>query len=107
MDENRAAEFTGRVLADSAAAATVVLAALGDQTGLFKDLAEHGPATSGELASRAGLSERYVREWLGGMFAAGYLDYDDDQQRYALPAEHVRPWPPNPDPPSSAASTRS
>ena len=58
MDENRAAEFTGRVLADSAAAATIVLAALGDRTGLFKDMAEHGPATSGELASRTGLSER-------------------------------------------------
>jgi hypothetical protein len=89
MDENRAAEFTGRVLSDSAAAATIVLAALGDRTGLFKDMAEHGPATSGELASRTGLSERYVREWLGGMFAAGYLSYDDAQQRYALPAEHV------------------
>ena len=89
MDENRAAEFTGRVLADSAAAATVVLAALGDRTGLFKDLAARGPATSGELASRAGLAERYVREWLGGMFAAGYLTYDEGRQRYALPAEHV------------------
>ena len=89
MDENRAAEFTGRVLADSAAAATIVLAALGDRTGLFKDLAAHGPATSGELASRTGLAERYVREWLGGMFAAGYLTYDETRQRYALPAEHV------------------
>ena len=57
MDENRAAEFTGRVLADSAAAATIVLAALGDRTGLFKDLAEHdrrgcgavGQNPSGEL----------------------------------------------------------
>src|SRR5207237_6767287 len=55
----------------------------------FKDMAEHGPATSGELASRTGLSERYVREWLGGMFAAGYLSYDDAPQRYALPAEHA------------------
>ena len=89
MDENRAAEFTGRVLADSAAAATIVLAALGDRTGLFKDLAGHGPATSGKLASRTGLAERYVREWLGGMFAAGYLSYDEAQQRYALPAEHA------------------
>ena len=89
MDENRAAEFTGRVLADSAAAATIVLAALGDRTGLFKDLAQHGPGTSGELASRTGLSERYVREWACGMFAAGYLDYDEARQRYALPAEHV------------------
>ncbi len=89
MDENRAAEFTGRVLADTAAAATIVLAALGDRMGLFKELAANGPGTSGELASRTGLSERYVREWLGGMFAAGYLTYDDAQQRYALPAEHV------------------
>ncbi len=89
MDENRAAEFTGRVLADSAAAATIVLAALGDRTGLFKDLAAAGPATSGELAARTGLAERYVREWLAGMFAAGYLDYDEAQQRYALPEEHA------------------
>ena len=89
MDENRAAEFTGRVLADSAAAATIVLAALGDRTGLFKDLAGRGPATSGELASRTGLAERYVREWLGGMFAAGYLEYDEAGERYALPAEHA------------------
>jgi 2-polyprenyl-3-methyl-5-hydroxy-6-metoxy-1,4-benzoquinol methylase len=89
MDENRAAEFTGRVLADTAAAATVVLAALGDRMGLFKNLAEYGPGTSGELASRTGLSERYVREWLAGMFAAGYLTYDDAQHSYALPAEHV------------------
>ena len=89
MDENRAAEFTGRVLADTAAAATIVLAALGDQVGLFKSLAEHGPGTSGELAARTGLSERYVREWLAGMFAAGYLAYDDSHGSYALPAEHV------------------
>src|SRR6185437_9168787 len=89
MDENRAAEFTGRVLADSAAAATIVLAALGDRTGLFKDMASRGPATSGELASRTGLAERYVREWLAGMFAAGYLDYDEVQQRYTLPEEHA------------------
>jgi SAM-dependent methyltransferase len=89
MDENRAAEFTGRVLADTAAAATIVLAALGDRVGLFKELAAHGPGTSGELASRTGLSERYVREWLGGMFAAGYLTYDEAQHTYALPAEHA------------------
>jgi SAM-dependent methyltransferase len=85
----RAAEFTGRVLADTAAAATVVLAALGDRTGLFKELATGGPGTSGELARRTGLSERYVREWAAGLYAAGYLRYDETQQRYELPAEHA------------------
>ena len=62
---------------------------MGDRTGLFKGHGRTRPATSGELASRTGLAERYVREWLGGMFAAGYLDYDDARQRYAPPAEHV------------------
>lgn len=89
MDENRAAEFTGRVLADTAATATVMLCALGDRTGLFKELAAGGPGTSGELARRTGLSERYVREWAAGLFAAGYLAYDEAQQRFELPAEHA------------------
>ena len=89
MDESRAQEFTGRVLTDTAAAATVVMAALGDRLGLFKQLAQAGPATSGELASRAGLSERYVREWLDGMRATGYLEFDGAEDRFWLPAEHV------------------
>src|SRR5215468_9275417 len=52
MDDTRAEQFTGRVLTDTAAAATVVMAALGDRLGLFRQLAQAGPATSGELASR-------------------------------------------------------
>ena len=54
MDENRAAEFTGRVLADTAAAATVVLAALGDRAGLFKNLAEYGPGPAGNWPAGPG-----------------------------------------------------
>src|SRR5215471_10411894 len=89
MDDTRAEQFTGRVLTDTAAAATVVMAALGDRLGLFKQLAQAGPATSGELARRAGLSERYVREWLSGMRAAGYLEFSDAEDRFWLPAEHA------------------
>ena len=89
MDENKAQQFTGRVLTDTAAAATIVMAALGDRLGLFKQLAQAGPATSGELAGRTGLSERYVREWLAGMRAAGYLEFDPAEDRFSLPAEHV------------------
>jgi SAM-dependent methyltransferase/DNA-binding transcriptional ArsR family regulator len=89
MDESRAEQFTGRVLTDTAAAATIVMAALGDRLGLFRQLAQAGPATSGELASRTGLSERYVREWLSGMRAAGYVEFDPTEDRFWLPAEHV------------------
>ena len=47
-----------------------LLVDLGYRTGLFDAVAE-GAATSRELADRAGLQERYVREWLGGMTTGG------------------------------------
>ena len=87
--EDEATAFTGRVLGDTAAAATVVMAAFGDRLGLFKSLAKAGPATSAALAKRTGLDERYVREWLNGMYAADYLMFDPAGSTYALPETHV------------------
>jgi DNA-binding IclR family transcriptional regulator len=48
---------------------------IGHRTGLF-EAAAHGPATSAELAGRAGLHERYIREWLGSMTVSGIVTYD-------------------------------
>jgi 2-polyprenyl-3-methyl-5-hydroxy-6-metoxy-1,4-benzoquinol methylase len=83
------AAFTGRVLGDTAAVATVVLAALGDRLGLFASLAAEGPATSDELAARTGTDERYVREWAAGLVAAAYLERDPVTGRIVLPAAHI------------------
>jgi hypothetical protein len=58
--------FVGRALNDLSATLTTILAAIGDRLGLFKDLATLGQPTSAELAARAGIDERYAREWLGG-----------------------------------------
>ena len=68
---------------------TTLLASIGDRLGLFKDLAANGPGTGAELARRTGTNERYVREWLGGMTTAGYLEYDASTRRFSLPAEHA------------------
>jgi 2-polyprenyl-3-methyl-5-hydroxy-6-metoxy-1,4-benzoquinol methylase len=65
----------GRVIADAGGALTTPLALLGDRLGLFRSLAEGGPMTSAELAGVGGLSERYVREWLLAMAAAGYVTH--------------------------------
>jgi SAM-dependent methyltransferase len=89
IDETKVEEFVGKALGDAGSATTVVLAVLGARLGLFRDLAERGPATSATLAERAGIAERYAREWLGGMAAAGYLDYDPDTGDYTLPAERA------------------
>jgi hypothetical protein len=56
---------------------------------LFKDLAKSGPTTSADLAKRTATQERYVREWLGAMANAGYLDYDPSTGQYTLPPEHA------------------
>jgi SAM-dependent methyltransferase len=65
------------------------LTSIGDQLGLFKELDSNGPATSDELAERAGINERYAREWLSGLACAGYLTYDSATTRFALPPEHA------------------
>ena len=81
--------FVQKVLSDTSATMTTILASIGDRLGLFKDLAANGPATSAEVARRTGTNERYVREWLGGMTTAGYVEYDSTTRRFTLPAEHA------------------
>lgn len=66
-----------------------MLVIIGDRLGLFRALGEGGPATSAELAARAGVAERYAREWLYGLHAAGYLELDRERTSFSLPAEHA------------------
>jgi 2-polyprenyl-3-methyl-5-hydroxy-6-metoxy-1,4-benzoquinol methylase len=89
FDQARADAFVGKVLGDTVGLATTTMASIGDRLGLFKDLATHGASTSAELAARTGTQERYVREWLGAMGNAGYLEYDPLTLRYTLPPEHA------------------
>lgn len=84
----RSEAFAEKVMLDCAGASACFLGAIGDALGLFKELSE-GPATSEELAERAAVDERYAREWLAGVHAAGYVTVDRASGRYALPAEHA------------------
>ena len=77
VDPDALMELIGRVIADAGGALILPLAQLGDRLGLFSALAAGGPATSAELAERTGLTERYLREWLLAMAAAGYVTYED------------------------------
>lgn len=51
---------------------------LGDRLGLFTAMAGAGAVTSVELAATTKLNERYVREWLACMAAAGIVDTHSD-----------------------------
>jgi SAM-dependent methyltransferase len=83
------APFAARLLDLYTGAALTQLIDVGHRTGLF-EAAAAGPATSAELAARAGLEERYVREWLGGMTTGRIVSHDPASGRYTLPAEHAR-----------------
>jgi SAM-dependent methyltransferase len=67
-------------------AALALMVSIGHRTRLFDHMAEMDSATSQEIASAAGLSERYVREWLGAMTTAGITQHNPATNRYWLPA---------------------
>jgi len=58
---------------------------LGDRLGLYDALADGNPVDSAELASRTGLDERWLREWLFQQGAAGVLEHQGG--RFALSPE--------------------
>ena len=89
IDEAKLGAFMERALGDAAGLMACTLAALGDRLGLFETLAQ-GPATSDELAVTAAVNERYAREWLRGMRAAGYVELEVETGRYTLPLEQAQ-----------------
>ena len=89
MDQQRLDQFMGKMVGDLGAAVSAALVIVGDKLGLYKQLAEGGPQTPGQLADRVGARERYVREWLNAQAASGYVDYDPATGAYALNDEQA------------------
>ena len=89
-DFNQAKDaFAGRVLAVLNDGALCLMISIGHRTGLFDTMSQLPPARADAIASRAGLNERYVREWLGAMVTGGVVDFDAATSHYSLPAEHA------------------
>lgn len=66
---------------------------IGDRLGLYAALDAGGPQSSAALAARAGVDERYCREWLEQQAAAAVLEVDDasapaTERRFRLPEGH-------------------
>jgi SAM-dependent methyltransferase len=89
LDEAKLNQFIGQVLGDLGGALSVPLVRIGDQLGLYKALHASGPMTPGELASEAGIAERYAREWLSHQAASGYVTYDSGSNKFTLPPEQA------------------
>jgi SAM-dependent methyltransferase len=89
IDEAKLQSLMQKTVGDLGAAMSSVLVNLGDRLGLYKALAEAGPSTSAQLAARAGLDERYVREWLAAQAASSYVNYDSPTGTFLLSPEQA------------------
>jgi 2-polyprenyl-3-methyl-5-hydroxy-6-metoxy-1,4-benzoquinol methylase len=87
IDEERLHSLLGQAVVEFGATVNAALVVLGDRLGLYRELAEHGPLTSSELAERTGTAERYVREWANAQAASGWVDYADG--RYSMSPEQA------------------
>jgi 2-polyprenyl-3-methyl-5-hydroxy-6-metoxy-1,4-benzoquinol methylase len=91
-DDGTPRERFGRRLMDATNGAfDVATAYLGIRLGLYRSLADNGPATAAELAARTGTNERLVREWLEQQAASEILQStrQTDGWRFRLPADQA------------------
>jgi 2-polyprenyl-3-methyl-5-hydroxy-6-metoxy-1,4-benzoquinol methylase len=89
LDRAKADAFAGRLLGALNNGALCLMVSVGHRTGLFDVMSTSPPATSDEIAVRAGLNERYVREWLGAMVTGLVVELEPTTLRFSLPAEHA------------------
>jgi len=87
--EDKAAAFGGTMVAMINHAGLALMTSIGHRTGLFDVMSRLPASTSKRIADEAGLSERYVREWLGSMVTGGVVDYSPEAGAYRLPSEHA------------------
>jgi hypothetical protein len=89
MNKDKVKTFADKVYGDMAGAMAVGMAYVGVKTGLYRAMQGKGPMQAGEVVEASGLQARYVEEWLKGMTAAGYLEYDSGADTYLLAEEHA------------------
>ncbi len=88
LDPKKVEELADKAIGYLAGAGVSALVYIGDQLGLYRALSKSGPSTSAELAAKAGLHERWVREWLHGQASAGLVRYAGDG-RFELTSEQA------------------
>src|SRR5260370_4947199 len=81
--------LVGKLVGDLGISLGGVSILFGDRLGLYKAMADGTVVTPSELAKKTGLHERYVREWLSGQAASGYIDYHPEKNAFSLSAEQA------------------
>jgi 2-polyprenyl-3-methyl-5-hydroxy-6-metoxy-1,4-benzoquinol methylase len=89
FDEKKAEKFSESLVAMINGGALALMLSIGHRARLFDAMENQPPLSMEEIANRADLNERYVREWLGAMATGGVVEYDAARNTYYLPPEHA------------------
>ena len=82
FSQAKADDFANRLLTMLNQSSLCVMISIGHRTGLFDTMSNLHPSSSTEIASKAGLNERYVREWLGAMVTGGVVELDPNTYKF-------------------------
>ena len=82
-------ELAGKVVGNANAALSGLLAYIGDQTGVYRAMADGEPRSVEEIATRAGVDSRYLKELLSANAANEYVNYDAESEQFYLSPEQI------------------
>ncbi|RZV31752.1 MAG: class I SAM-dependent methyltransferase [Sphingomonadaceae bacterium] len=89
IDMGRVEELAGKVIGDVAGALSLYMAYLGDQAGVFEAMDGAGRLSVADLATRTGMNEKYLHQWLGSVSAAGYVSFHPDDDTFSITPEQA------------------
>jgi 2-polyprenyl-3-methyl-5-hydroxy-6-metoxy-1,4-benzoquinol methylase len=87
VDQTRLEAFLGKMIGYMTGSTICSSIWLGDELGLYRELAGSGPRTADSVAAKTGCNTRLVREWLDAQAAGGLVAYDSAADTYELSPE--------------------
>ena len=87
VDKGKLEAFMGKLVGHMTGGTICYSIWLGDELGLYRELAGSGPRSANSVAEKTGCNPRLVREWLDGQAAGGLVAYDPGADTYELSPE--------------------
>ncbi len=87
IDPTKLEAFMGKMIGHMTGSALCSSIWLGDELGLYRELAGTGPRSADSVAAKTGCNARLVREWLDAQAAGGLVAYDAAADTYELTPE--------------------
>jgi 2-polyprenyl-3-methyl-5-hydroxy-6-metoxy-1,4-benzoquinol methylase len=87
VDQGKLEAFMGKMIGHMTGGTICYSIWLGDELGLYRELAGSGPRSADSVAAKTGCNARLVREWLDAQAAGGLVTYDPAADTYELSAE--------------------